>query len=265
MEGENDKPIVTITGITGFLGSRVCHEFLLDGGYQVRGTVRDKNNMEKLDPLKKAFGEELFAQIDLREANLTDDVSMEKAMEGTHYIVHTASPVPGMKKATEAEVVGPAVQGTMSALKAARANKVKRIVITGSIAAIQRTKDIDKLKFGPDDWSDLSISDPYVKSKTMAEKAAWDYVKDLPEDEKFDLVTILPGIVAGQTYVPGAVSSLGPFEQMMTGKISSLPEVGIPIVDVKDTAIAHLNAIKYDEARNQRFILVEKNYRAYEV
>ena len=92
MEGE--KPIVTITGITGFLGSRVCHEFLLDGGYQVRGTVRDKTNMKKMQPLIDAFGEELYYQIDLREADLMNDESMAKAMEGTHYIVHTASPVP---------------------------------------------------------------------------------------------------------------------------------------------------------------------------
>ena len=210
MAGDNNKPIVTITGITGFIGSRVCHEFLLDGGYQVRGTVRNKSNMEKLNPLKEAYGEELFAKIDLREADLTNDESMTSAMEGTHYIVHTASPVPGIEGgAKEEEVMGPAVQGTMSALKAARANKVKRIVITSSIAAIMRTKDIDKLNFGPDDWSDVTIADPYGKSKTMAEKAAWDYQKDLPADEKFQLVTILPGFVFGKTYVPGLGTSIG--------------------------------------------------------
>lgn len=88
------KPIVTITGISGYLGSRVCHEFLLDGTYQVRGTVRDKNNMKKMQPLIDAFGQELFDMIDLREADLLNDDSMTKAMEGTHYIVHTASPVP---------------------------------------------------------------------------------------------------------------------------------------------------------------------------
>lgn len=71
MEGE--LPIVTITGITGFLGSRICHEFLLDGSYQVRGTVRNKNNLEKLQPLIDAFGKELFDKIDLREADLTND------------------------------------------------------------------------------------------------------------------------------------------------------------------------------------------------
>jgi nucleoside-diphosphate-sugar epimerase len=210
MEGDNEKPIVTITGITGYIGSRVCHEFLLDGGYQVRGTVRNKSNMEKLNPLKEAYGEELFSKIDLREADLTNDESMTAAMEGTHYIVHTASPVPGQKGGVkEADVVGPAVQGTMSALKAARANKVKRIVITSSIAAIWRTKDIDKLNFGPDDWSDVTIADPYVKSKTMAEKAAWDFQKDLPEDEKFELVTVLPGFVFGKTYVPGVGTTIG--------------------------------------------------------
>lgn len=78
----------------------------------------------------------------------------------------------------------------MSALRAARANKVKRVVITSSIAAVMVSKDVDKRSFGPNDWSELSACDAYCKSKLLAEKAAWDYQKELPENEKFEIVTI---------------------------------------------------------------------------
>ena len=262
MEGE--KPIVTITGITGFLGSRVCHEFLLDGGYQVRGTVRDKKNMTKMQPLIDAFGEEMFKKIDLREADLTNDESMIKAMEGTHYIVHTASPVPS-ETSTDEKVVGPAVQGTMSALKAAKANKVKRIVITSSIAAVMITEDIDKMTFGPEDWSDINICDPYCKSKTLAEKAAWDFQKELPDEEKFEIVTLQPGLISGTSYINSKNSSSAVYIGIMNGDWKRFPDIGLPTVDVKDCALAHLNAIKIDEAKNQRFILVDKCYKAYDI
>ena len=138
----------------------------------------------------------------------------------------------------------------MSALKAARANKVKRIVITSSIAAVMVTKDVDKVSFGPEDYSDPTACDAYCKSKLLAEKAAWDYQKDLPEDEKFEIVTIQPGLVSGTTYVPGIFSSGSVYKGMMDGGWKRFPDFGLPTVDVKDCAIAHLNAIKIDEAKN---------------
>jgi nucleoside-diphosphate-sugar epimerase len=82
---------VLITGISGFIGSQVCNYFLKDGGYTVRGTVRDKNNEEKIAPLKKAFGDD-FDKIELRNADLLDADSLDKAIEGATYVVHTASP-----------------------------------------------------------------------------------------------------------------------------------------------------------------------------
>jgi nucleoside-diphosphate-sugar epimerase len=87
-------PTVVITGITGFIGSRVCHTFLKHGGFKVRGTVRSTKNPAKMEPLKKAYGEELFAQLELVEADLLNEESMFKAIEGATYVVHTASPFP---------------------------------------------------------------------------------------------------------------------------------------------------------------------------
>ena len=94
MVDHTSKPKVLITGITGYIGSQVTLYFLKDGGYQVRGTVRDPSNAEKLAPLKKAFGEELFSKIELVKADLLDAESLENAVAGCDYVVHTASPLP---------------------------------------------------------------------------------------------------------------------------------------------------------------------------
>jgi len=183
-----ERPLVVITGISGFLGSQVCHTFLKHGGYRVRGTVRDTKNPKKIEPLKKAFGE-LFDQLELVEADLMNPESLMKACEGAEYLVHTASPFPLDMPKNEEEVIKPAVEGTMSALKAAHAAGVKRVVITSSSAAIMETGNPTQTTFTEEDWSHLK-SNAYFKSKTMAELAAWDYQKSLPADKTFELVTI---------------------------------------------------------------------------
>ena len=193
MEG---KPRVTITGITGYLGAQVCLHFLKDGGYAVRGTVRDMNNAAKMEPLKVAFGE-YYDQMEFKEADLLNEDSMIAAMEGSDYIVHTASPFPIEAPKDENVLIKPAVQGTLAACKAAQINKVKKLVITSSVAAIMDRKDKKNRNFGPEDWSEIEIQKPYSKSKTLAEKAAWDFVAALPDDEKFDLVIINPGLILG--------------------------------------------------------------------
>ena len=133
---ESSKKIVTITGITGFLGSHVCLTFLKDGTFKVRGTVRDKNNEKKIDPIKKAFGE-YFDQLELVEANLNDAESLHKAIEGSTYVVHTASPFPLGEPKNERDLIDPAVNGTKAVMEGAHKHKVKRVVITSSCAAIE--------------------------------------------------------------------------------------------------------------------------------
>ena len=87
----SEKPLVTITGITGFLGAHVCLLFLQDGGFRVRGTVRSASNETKMNPIKSAFGD-LFNQLEVVEADLLNEASMTAACEGSTYVVHTASP-----------------------------------------------------------------------------------------------------------------------------------------------------------------------------
>ena len=129
------KPIVTITGISGYIGAQTCLCFLKNGNFKVRGTVRSVNNPDKIEPLKKAFGE-YFNQLELVEADLCNENSMIKAIEGSTYIVHTASPFPIESPHNEDVLIKPAVEGTLAVMKAAKLNKVKRVVITSSVVAI---------------------------------------------------------------------------------------------------------------------------------
>jgi len=132
-----DKPIVMITGVTGYLGSMTAKMFLEDGSYRVRGTVRDLNNAVKIDPLKKTLGDELFSKLALVEADLLDPASIAAAAAGSTFVVHTASPFVLQNPADPDTLIKPAVGGTKAVLEACLMNRVNRLVITSSIAAIR--------------------------------------------------------------------------------------------------------------------------------
>ena len=178
---EGQKPIVTITGISGFIGSRVCLDFLKSEDYHVRGTVRDSKNEAKTAPLRKAFGE-YFNKLELVDADLLNTESVTKAIAGSTYVVHTASPF--FFPENDEDVIKPAVDGTMAVLHACSASGgVKRCVITSSIAAVVCPAKADAPDQATGCFDETIWSNPdrpeglggYPKSKTLAEKAAWDY------------------------------------------------------------------------------------------
>ena len=184
---EESKPVVTITGISGYVGSQTAMAFLKDGSFKVRGTVRSKTNAAKIDPLRNAFGE-FFEQIELVEADLLDEDSLKAAIAGSTYVAHTASPFLIDGPNDDDYFIRPAVNGTLAVMRACRMAKVKRVVLTSSIVSIM---DVPKAKmpavYNESHWSDVNRAEgmtPYNKSKTLAEKAAWDFVEALPEGEK---------------------------------------------------------------------------------
>jgi len=196
----SDKPIVLITGVTGYLGAHVADVFLKDGGFRVRGTVRSTKNPAKIEPLKKAFGDK-FEELELVEADLLDEDSLVRACKDATYVVHTASPYV-LNVRNHDDMIKPAVNGTLAVARGCRENKVKRLVVTSSVFAVfginYRTRpDV----FNDTHWSDPDCQNPaqgaYEKSKTLAEKALWKYQEDLPQDEKFEVVTVLPGAIFG--------------------------------------------------------------------
>lgn len=259
MSTSTSKPKVLITGVSGYLGSFICKTFLEHGGFDVRGTVRDKSNESKIKPLRVGFGDDLFSRLDLVEADLLDEDSILAAAEGCDYIVHTASPVCDLNAVFENEddVIKPAVGGTLAIMKAAHTNKVKKVVITSSIAAIVGGNEGSAKSLTEEDWTDINKKGlkTYFKSKTLGEKAAWDFVADLPDDEKISIVTINPAIIMGPNISTSSSESINFGKDLMLAKYPMLPKQTIPFVDIRDVCKAHLEAVLRDEANDKRFIL----------
>jgi nucleoside-diphosphate-sugar epimerase len=199
--------------------------------------VRDKNRADKIDPLKKAFGEK-FDQLELVEADLCKEETIINACEGCQYVVHTASPFPLDKPKNEMELITPAVEGTLAAMKGCKKYGVKRIVITSSIVSLFKPTDTKKLHLTRADWTDVKRKDvaPYEKSKTLAEQAAWDFQKELPENEKFEIVVINPGFVLGPNLNKANFTSGDIIKKLVTGEIPRTPEISFGTVDVRDVA-----------------------------
>ena len=131
--------------MTGYLGSRVIEALIANGNYDIRGTVRSLSNEKKMDPLRKAFGDN-FEKLEIVEADLLDDASIDQAVDGCQYVIHVASPFAMANPANDDEYLKPAIDGTLSVLKAARKHRVERVVLTSSTAAIlDRTKDGETL------------------------------------------------------------------------------------------------------------------------
>jgi dihydroflavonol-4-reductase len=249
---DHDKPLVVITGVTGYLGSQTCLTFLQDGSFRVRGTVRSTSNEQKMTSLKAGFGK-YFEQLELVEADLNDEASLISACADAVYVVHTASPFN-----FKGDCVGPAVSGATAVMKACTEHNVKMCVLTSSCAAAQAPAKEDQ-PVPPNAFNESHWSNPdrpeglndYMKSKTLAEKAAWDYQSAHPG---FDLVTILPTFIMGPAPC-GDGTSVQFMKAALDGSRSKIPRGSGAFVDVRDVALAHLKAIQIPEAANKRFIL----------
>ena len=180
-----NKPQVLVTGITGYIGSWVAL-MLLEQGYKVRGSVRDPSNQAKLDPLKKSFGPEKFDKLEIVKGDLLDAESMREAVRGCQWVAHIASPFVFEEPTDENELIRPAVEGTLSVLRACKEFGVSRVCVTSSVASVTSTDP----KNEPDEFTEEHWSDPenntsmsaYAKSKTLAEKAAWKFMEDAQKD-----------------------------------------------------------------------------------
>jgi len=249
---------VLLTGASGYIGKHITLRLLTDG-YQVRASVR---NSAKADEVLAAMKAHLPASFDLEkklsfvELDLEKDAGWDEAIKGVDVLIHSASPFPIASPKDENDLVRPAVEGTLRALKAAHKAGVKRVILTSSVAAIYGTDlPAGKTEFDETVWSDpnhIIGRVAYTKSKTLAEKAAWDYIaSDAPE---LELTTINPVLVAGVPLDLNFGASVSVVERLMNGKDPVLPDMAFGIVDVKDVATMHVKAIKLDASKGQRFI-----------
>lgn len=249
---------VFVTGASGFIAKHILRE-LFDMGYEVRASVRSEARKVEL--------EELFPNANMEFAflDLTKDEGWADAMQGCDVLMHTASPFPMAEPRDPQDLIRPAVDGTLRAMRAAKAAGIKRVILTSSNAAIY--KDAQKPKEAPSDETNWTTPDDpsvgaYEASKTLAERAAWDFVADNPD---IAMTTINPGGVFGPPMDARYGTSLQIVERLMSGKDPVAPPMELPLVDVRDVAMMHVAAIDNEAAKGERFAATADTLRFLEM
>lgn len=260
LESDSDGRVL-VTGASGYLGAHVAQQ-LQAAGFRVRGTTRSLANEAKVAPLRELCPGARHP-IELVEAELTNAASWTAAVEGCAYVVHVASPFPKAKPKHEDELVRPAVDGTLNVLRAcANTNgKVRRVVVTSSIASVGGhidgyDEDEEHPTLTEENWTDVTKASPYPKSKTLAERAAWRFVDELPDAMKFELATICPGFIIGPMLTRTACTSAEVPIRLLNRDMPAVPDLHWAAVDVREVARAHLLALAKPEAAGKRFICV---------
>jgi dihydroflavonol-4-reductase len=245
---------IFVTGATGYVAKHLIYQ-LLEKGYTVRGSVRslDSEAVLRTDLIAAGVPEQTVAKkLSCVALDLGHDLGWDTALTGVDALMHTASPFPLDAPRDEETLIRPAVDGTLRALKAAQNAGVNRVILTSSTAAIIRyPQKPGGAAFDETDWADTKTSAAYPKSKTLAERAAWDFVAtDTPE---IALTTINPGLVLGQPIGQRYGASLAVVERALSGKDPMVPNVGLPCVDVRDVAASHIAALERSESVGERF------------
>lgn len=247
------KKWVLVTGGSGFVGVH-CIVQLLQQGYNVKTTLRSMSRKHEVLDMLKEGGISSFEDVAFIEADLTKDLNWNIAVENCDYVLHVASPIFLRIPKQEDEMIRPAVDGTLRVLKAARDAGVKRVVMTSNFGAVGYSHTDTTKIITEECWTDpnekgLSI---YNKSKVLAEKAAWDFIKK--EGGTLELSVINPMGIFGPSLGPDLSSGFELLKKVLDGSMKRIPNITLGIVDVRDVADMHLRAMTNPNANGQRFI-----------
>lgn len=251
-----ENETVLLTGISGYIGLH-CAQQLLNEGFQVRGSVRNSAKGKEVRETLSAASVDT-TNLTIVELDLTSNRGWDEAASGCDYIMHVASPFAVANPKNEDEMIGPAVEGSLRALRAAKKASVKRVVLTSSAVAMFGSMKTGT--FGPDDWTDTNSSDisTYTKSKTLAEKAAWEFIENQSGAEVIEMVSVNPGGVFGPPLGNNITGvSMTMIDQMLRGKMPLVPKVCFPMVDVRDIAKLHVFAMTTPEAAGKRIVAAD--------
>lgn len=243
---------VLVTGGSGFLAGH-CILALLAAGHEVRATLRDPAREAGLRAALAAAGVDPGARLRVIQADLTQDAGWAEAVAGCRHVLHVASPLAAAEPKDENELIVPAREGTLRVLRAAHAAGVERVVLTSSFAAIGYGRNLTR-PYEERDWTDATAAGvgAYPKSKTLAERAAWDFVDG--EGRGLELVVINPVGIFGPLLSPDLSASILLVKAMLEGRLMALPRLMFGVVDVRDVADLHLRAMIDPAAANERFI-----------
>jgi nucleoside-diphosphate-sugar epimerase len=246
-----------VTGGTGFLGGW-CIASLLERGYDVRTTVRDRDREPAVRAAVQTAGVDPDARLSVFAADLTSDAGWAEAVAGCRYVLHVASPFPPVQPKDADELIVPARDGALRVLRAALDAGVERVVMTSSIAATRPDRPSSESQpYTEADWTDGddTTRTPYVRSKTLAEQAAWAHVRAIGAEDR--LATVNPGAIIGPVLNDDHSYSLQSITRLLDG-MPAVPRIGFAFVDVRDVADLHLRAMTDPAAGGQRLIATDR-------
>jgi nucleoside-diphosphate-sugar epimerase len=266
----NSGTTVLVTGATGYIAQH-CILQLLEAGYSVRGTARSGNATAEvsriLEPnLSESAKHGLAAGFRIVPADLSTDTGWDEAVSGCRFVLHVASPIPRTPPKNENDLIIPARDGALRVLKASHRAGVKRVVLTSSLAAVLYGRDRNHT-FTENDWSNVDDKriGAYEKSKTITERAAWDFMTSLGTESSMSLASINPGLVLGPLLSSDWGTSGELVKKIIDRDFPAIPNVNYACVDVRDVASAHIAAMTRPEAGGQRFLCANGNHSMREV
>lgn len=246
---------VLLTGVTGFLGSHTAIQ-LLEKGYKVVGTMRD---LKRADSIRSVINKHTdhIANLSFAEADLMDSEVWNTLTAGVDFVQHIASPFPRTLPKHENDLIEPAKNGTLHVLKAAAKNGVKRVVLTSSTGAIVygKPKGNRSGTYTEKDWTDATNKEdttPYFRSKTIAERAAWDFIDT--DSSGLELATVCPGAILGPVLEKDFGTSANIVIKVLDGSTPAIPDIGFDMVDVRSVADLLIRAMEQPKAANERFV-----------
>lgn len=243
---------ILVTGASGFVAIHTIIQ-LLEQGYNVRGTLRTLSREAEIrETISKVV--QINDRLEILSADLEQESGWEEAMNGVEYVLHIASPFPLFEPKHEDELIIPAVQGTLRVLRAAHKARVKRVVQVSSNAAISAGHNGENKTFTEADWSVVENNiGAYSKSKTLAERAAWDFINGAENVNKLELVTINPPLIFGPIPNKDFPTSAEMIRTFMLGQVPGVGRIKMGFVDVRDVASAIILGMATPEAAGNRF------------
>jgi len=250
---------VLVTGGSGFIGAHSILQ-LLAAGHRVRTTIRDLKRESDVRGMLKEGGAPPTDALSFHAADLMSDAGWKEAITGCDYVLHVASPFPATVPKNEDELIVPAREGALRVLRVSRDAGVKRVVLTSSFAAIGYGHQPRTTPFTEADWTNVNGEGltPYVKSKAIAERAAWDFVAN--EGAGLELSVINPVGVFGPVLGPDYSTSILLVQRLMDGAMPGVPKLYFGAVDVRDVADLHIRAMTHPAAKGERFLAISGDF-----
>lgn len=247
----NTEQMVLVTGGAGFIAAH-CILKLLKEGYRVRATLRDLSREAAVRAMLHEGGVDARDQLTFIKADLSNDQNWNEAVKDCAYVMHVASPTPKLNFKHEDEMIVPAREGVLRVLLASKEAGVKRVVLTSAIGAIVYGHPKQTAPYDETVWTDTTHAPAYQKSKTLAEKAAWEFMAQSGDD--MELAVVNPAAVMGPVLGPDYSHSIYLVKNLLTGKMAGCPKINSCFVDVRDVADLHYLAMINPHARGERFI-----------